>query len=161
MGNVRVLIGLGSNIEPRAEYISRAVEALGQVRGASVERVSANVASDPLDCPPGSGPFLNAVLLAHTSLTPHALLDHLLAIEKSLGRDRAGQVANAPRTIDLDLLIFGDMQINDDRLRVPHPRMKERAFVLDPLLEISPQEVDPETGRPLKEFRGALGDAGR
>ena len=96
--------------------------------------------SAPVDA---SGPdYLNAVVALHTALGPMALLDHLQSIELDLGRERPYR--NAPRTLDLDLLRYGEATINSPTLTVPHPRMYERAFVLQPLFEVAPHQVTPE-----------------
>jgi 2-amino-4-hydroxy-6-hydroxymethyldihydropteridine diphosphokinase len=83
--------------------------------------------------------FVNAVVALETELSPRELLDHLLAIEQEFGRDRAAGFTNGPRTLDLDILLFGDLVINEPVLKIPHPRLAERAFVLAPLNEIAPQ----------------------
>lgn len=98
--------------------------------------------------------FYNMVVEVETGLTPHGLLDRLSDIECALGRVRT--VRYGPRTIDLDLLLYGDEVLSDERLIVPHPRMGERAFVLVPLLEIYPGALDPRTGRAFAEHLHAL-----
>lgn len=85
--------------------------------------------------------FLNAVIVLETALAPHALLDGLLGIEKELGRDRSSGIQNGPRTLDLDILVFGDLLIQEPGLEIPHPRMAERAFVVIPLVEIASNEL--------------------
>lgn len=87
--------------------------------------------------------FVNAVVALETDLEPHELLRGLLEIEKEFGRDRAAGFANGPRTLDLDILLFGDLKISDENLEVPHPRLAERAFVLIPLCEIAPDAAVP------------------
>jgi 2-amino-4-hydroxy-6-hydroxymethyldihydropteridine diphosphokinase len=101
----------------------------------NVVRVSSFHETDPVDAPPGSPPFLNAVLLGYTSLAPLALLDALLAIERRLGRVRRG-VKNEPRVIDLDLIAYGALRMRTRRLTLPHPRAHEREFVMRPWREI-------------------------
>jgi 2-amino-4-hydroxy-6-hydroxymethyldihydropteridine diphosphokinase len=81
--------------------------------------------------------FVNAVVALETDLAPHELLDSLLAIEREFGRDRATGIVNGPRTLDLDILLYGDLEISEPNLRIPHPRLEERAFVLAPLCEIA------------------------
>ena len=83
--------------------------------------------------------FVNAVLALETSLAPHALLRQLLDIEKEFGRDRSRAIPNGPRTLDLDILLIGDLEMSEAGLELPHPRMEQRAFVLEPLHEIAPQ----------------------
>jgi 2-amino-4-hydroxy-6-hydroxymethyldihydropteridine diphosphokinase len=117
--------------------------------------------TEPVDCPPGSPPFLNAALgLWPTSgTTPESLLDDLLALEARLGRTRSGLV-NAPRVIDLDLIAFGDETRNTSELTLPHPRAHERAFVLAPLAEIAPGLVLPGQQKTVAELLATLGQQG-
>ncbi len=100
--------------------------------------------------------FYNAVVALATALTPGELLTALRTLEREAGRERP--FPNAPRTLDLDLLLYGEEIVAREELTVPHPRMHERAFVLVPLLEIAPQLVDLRTKRPLREALAALGD---
>ena len=100
-----------------------------------VVRVSSFHETEAVDSPPGSPPFLNAVLLGYTSLPPLDLLDALLSIERRLGRVRRG-VRNEPRTIDLDLIAYGAVRMRTPRLTLPHPRAHEREFVMEPLREL-------------------------
>jgi 2-amino-4-hydroxy-6-hydroxymethyldihydropteridine diphosphokinase len=90
--------------------------------------------------------FLNAVVALSTDLPPRALLDALLSIERRFGRDRAAALPNGPRTLDLDLLLYGDLVLSEFDLELPHPRLAQRAFVLVPLVEIAPNTVDPRSG---------------
>ena len=96
---------------------------------------------------PGQGAYLNAVVQAETALDPAEVLSSCLAVERDAGRVRS--VANAPRTLDLDLLLYGDAVLSGPGLTVPHPRLHERAFALVPLLDLAPDAVDPRTGAPL------------
>lgn len=100
-----------------------------------VVRVSDIIETDAVDAPAGSPPFLNAVIVGHTSLAPLALLDALMNIEARLGRVRRG-VRNAPRVIDLDLIVHGATRMRSVRLTLPHPRARERAFVMVPLRQV-------------------------
>ena len=97
--------------------------------------------------------FVNAVLALETDLSARALLDALMRIEKEFGRERTHAVSNGPRTLDLDILLFGDCVIDEPGLRIPHPRLAERAFVLTPLNEIAPEAVDPRSGVTIAELR--------
>lgn len=97
--------------------------------------------------------FVNAVACVETTLTPHALLDHLLAIERRHGRVR--EFPNAPRTLDLDIVLYGDLALDEPRLTIPHPRMCERDFVIVPLAEIAPDAVVPGRGR-VRELLAAV-----
>ena len=126
-------IGIGSNLGDRAKYIKSAIEKLKETRGIEVKRVSKIYETEPVG---GSkqGKYLNGVIEIETHLEPRELMAELEAIEKQLGRERS--VKNAPRTIDLDILLYGDKKINKPDLKIPHPRMYEREFVMKPLKEL-------------------------
>lgn len=96
--------------------------------------------------------FMNAVVALETDLDAHQLLDSLMSIEKEFGRNRADTVPNGPRTLDLDILLFGDSVIDEPGLHIPHPRIAERAFVLVPLNEIAPEAIDPRSGATLTKL---------
>lgn len=139
-------IGLGGNLDDPVTRIRAGTAALAQLAGSRVVARSSLYRSTPMglrDQPD----FINAVVRVATTLTPHALLEALLALERVHGRVRTQP--NGPRTLDLDLLLFDQMTIEEAALTVPHPRMHERAFVLAPLVEIAPQAVIP--GRGLAE----------
>src|SRR5260221_12307463 len=124
-----VLIALGSNLGDRGLYLRRAIDALGpDVR---VVRLSTVHETEPVDAPPASPPFLNMVVVGYTALPPAALLDRLRAIEQRLGRRRTG-IRNAPRTIDLDLILHSGHLARTPRLSLPHPRYRQREFVMRP-----------------------------
>jgi 2-amino-4-hydroxy-6-hydroxymethyldihydropteridine diphosphokinase len=127
-------VGLGANLGEAAATIRQAATELAGTAGVADVRLSALYASTPID---SSGPdYVNAVARLQTALSPEALLDALQAIEHRHGRLRPYR--NAPRTLDLDLLLYEDRQIDTARLTVPHPRMHERAFVLRPLQDLAP-----------------------
>lgn len=100
--------------------------------------------------------FVNAVVALDTELAPHELLDNLLAIEKEFGRDRATGIVNGPRTLDLDILILGDLEISEQNLRIPHPRLAERAFVLVPLCEIAAEVLVPGSEMRVTQLLASL-----
>jgi 2-amino-4-hydroxy-6-hydroxymethyldihydropteridine diphosphokinase len=100
--------------------------------------------------------FLNAAIAMDTELAPQALLDALLVIEKSYGRDRSDGIPNGPRSLDLDILLLGDLQVNDPGLQIPHPRLAERAFVLIPLNEIAPEVIVPGHRKTVAQLLQAL-----
>ncbi|PJI98683.1 2-amino-4-hydroxy-6-hydroxymethyldihydropteridine diphosphokinase [Acidovorax sp. 69] len=133
-----VFVGLGANLGDREATLRSALHAIGQLPGTRVERVSPLYGSAPVDA--GGPDYRNAVAELATTLTPQALLQALQIIEQSAGRERPYR--NAPRTLDLDILWFGDQVIDTPELVVPHPRMMERAFVLRPLADLVPQRVD-------------------
>jgi 2-amino-4-hydroxy-6-hydroxymethyldihydropteridine diphosphokinase len=143
-------IGLGSNLGDRQEYLDRALQALQEHPGIVVTQVSSTHETAPVGGPPGQGPYLNAAAELQTDLGPAELLDVLLEVERQLGRVRSERFG--PRTIDLDLLLYGDLLHEDPRLTVPHPRMAERAFVLGPLCEIAPDVVHPIRRRTVREL---------
>jgi 2-amino-4-hydroxy-6-hydroxymethyldihydropteridine diphosphokinase len=137
-------VGLGANIGPREVTLLRAVDLLSEADGLDVLGVSRFRETDPVgvvDQPP----FLNGAARIETSLGPRELLALLLEIERSLGRVREERWG--PRTIDLDLLVYGDRILDEPGLRVPHPRLPERRFVLEPLAELDPDLVIPGLGR--------------
>jgi 2-amino-4-hydroxy-6-hydroxymethyldihydropteridine diphosphokinase len=139
-----VFIALGSNLDDPHRQVRRAFDELA---GLPLTRVSAHSAlyrSAPLGNP-HQPEFINAVARIETALAPHALLAALMAIEQSHGRTRS--VPNAPRTLDLDLLLYGELTLHDKDLTLPHPRMHERAFVLAPLHEIAGDCAIPGRGR--------------
>ncbi|MEP7101263.1 MAG: 2-amino-4-hydroxy-6-hydroxymethyldihydropteridine diphosphokinase [Burkholderiales bacterium] len=138
----RVFVGLGANLGDLPAAIERAFEALGQIPCTRMLARSSLYVSAPRDA---AGPdYLNAVAELRSSQSAAELLMHLQAIEQRHGRERPYR--NAPRTLDLDLLLYGDEQIATAALTVPHPRLHERAFVLLPLAEIAPQLVIPGLG---------------
>ena len=126
------VIALGSNLGDRAYFLRRAIHELR--RAVDVVRVSSFMETDPVDAPPGSPRFLNAVIAGVTHLAPQALLDELLAIEARLGRRRTTR--NAPRVIDLDLILHSAHRARTRTLTLPHPRFQEREFVMAPLREL-------------------------
>ena len=132
-----VYVGLGANLGEREAALRQALAALGQCPGTRVLRVSPLYGSAPVDA--GGPDYLNAVAEVATTLAPEALLQALQAIEQSAGRERPDR--NAPRTLDLAILWFGDQVIDTPLLTVPHPRMAERAFVLRPLADLVPGRV--------------------
>ena len=151
----RVYIGLGSNMGDRRAYLRTAVIAVARLGGVEVLATSPVVETDPVGGPAGQGKYLNAAVEVETEIPPPELLRRLLAIEDSLGRERAERWG--PRTIDLDILLYGDEVIETDELTVPHPRMHERRFVLEPLAAIAPGARHPVTG---KTAAGMLAEVG-
>ena len=126
-------IGVGSNIDDRRKFIDSSIVELKKVRGVSVTRVSSVYETLPVSDIP-QGKYLNGVIEIETDISPKALLKELNRIEEKLGRKRT--VKNAPRTIDLDILYYGDEKIKDKDLIIPHPRIQEREFVLRGLKEL-------------------------
>ena len=140
----RVFVGLGANLGDREGTLRAAVEALAAEEGIEVVALSTLRETDPVGV--GDQPrFLNGAVALETTLAPRELLDRLLAVEQRFGRIRVpGE--HGPRTLDLDLLLCGDRTIDEPGLRVPHPRLHERRFVLEPLAELAPGLVVPGRG---------------
>ena len=142
---MRAFIGLGANLGEREATLGRALELLGERPGIQVVAVSSFRETEPvgyLDQPR----FVNAAAELETSLAPRELLDALLAVERDLGRTRDGP-RFGPRTIDLDLLVYGDEVVDEPGLEVPHPRLHERRFALELLAELAPGLVVTGRGR--------------
>jgi 2-amino-4-hydroxy-6-hydroxymethyldihydropteridine diphosphokinase len=142
---VRAFIGVGSNLGDRARLIADAVAALRRLPRTQVLRVSSLRETDPVDYL-DQPRFLNGAIEVETELEPRPLLEALLSIEHALGRDRATAPARGPRPIDLDLLVYGDSVLDEPDLCVPHARLHERQFVLEPLAELDPGLVVPGRG---------------
>ncbi|SRR5687768_10333738 len=138
---VTAYVAIGSNLGDREATIRSALLMLDKVEGVRVGRVSTLFENPSIGGPDDAPAFLNAAAEVTTTLDAASLLRRLLAIERSLGRQRRERWA--PRTIDLDLLLFGNSTIDEPHLTVPHPRMHERLFVLKPLAEIAPDAVHP------------------
>ena len=149
-----VFIGMGSNMGDRMDNLSQALVAIAALPSTHVENVSNAYESVPAYVE-GQGLFYNAVVEVSTGLEADTLLDHLLEVERALGRVR--DVDKGPRVIDLDLLLFGDEEWSSPRLTLPHPGIAERDFVVTPLLEIAPRTVLPD-GTHLKRSEARVGD---
>ncbi|MGC3987596.1 MAG: 2-amino-4-hydroxy-6-hydroxymethyldihydropteridine diphosphokinase [Pseudorhodoferax sp.] len=137
MPAVTAFVGLGANLGAARASVLAALEQLAALPATRLVRASSLYRSAPVDA--GGPDYINAVAELATELAPLALLDALQALETAAGRERPYR--NAPRTLDLDLLLYGDTEIDLPRLQLPHPRMAERAFVLVPLAEIAPERV--------------------
>jgi 2-amino-4-hydroxy-6-hydroxymethyldihydropteridine diphosphokinase len=151
---VDAYLAFGSNLGDREANLRAGVQGLAR-RGLRPDLLSSIWETEPVDSPEPLW-FLNLVARVRTSLPPLALLDLLLEIEREVGRVRT--VRNAPRLLDLDLLLWGDTVLETDRLVLPHPRMWTRRFVLEPLAEIAPDATDPRTGRAVAEALRVLAD---
>ena len=132
-------VGLGANLGDAPATLAWALKALGALPATSLLAASSLYKTAPQDCPPGSPDYFNAVAELRTALTAPDLLEALLALELQAGRERPYR--HAPRTLDLDLLRYGQARIDSLRLSLPHPRMHQRAFVLQPLAELAPDAV--------------------
>ena len=141
----RAFVGIGSNLGDRASALEQALDAIGALPATTVTRVSSIRETDAVglvDQPR----FLNGAVELETGLAPEALLAALLAAEQALGRDRRGVAQGGPRTIDLDLLLYDGRRIRRSELEIPHPRLHERRFVLEPLAELDPSLEVPGKG---------------
>jgi 2-amino-4-hydroxy-6-hydroxymethyldihydropteridine diphosphokinase len=147
-----VAVALGSNLGDRRGHLEWAAERLSTLL-ADV-RLSAIHETTPQGVPGPQPPYLNAAAIGRTTLAPEALLEALLALESARGRTRPSRLA--PRTLDLDLILYGRAVIDTPTLTVPHPRFRERAFVLQPLAEIAPDWIDPVTGRTVAALARSL-----
>ena len=143
----QVLIAVGSNLGDRRKNLDRALSLFGKIPDIRILKTSSVRETEPVGGPP-QGKYLNAVWLAETGLAPEKLLDELLAIEKKLGRER--REPDAPRTLDLDILFFGDQIIRRPGLVVPHSRLEQRVFVLEPLAELVPEWVHPRLKKTVR-----------
>jgi 2-amino-4-hydroxy-6-hydroxymethyldihydropteridine diphosphokinase len=152
----QVVIGLGSNIEPRLDTLRVAVARLRLLSETRLISVSPVYETEPWGVS-DQARFLNAAALVETALAPLGLLDALLAIERDLGRDRSSQSLRwGPRTIDLDVLFIAGLAVAEERLTAPHPRLREREFALRPLLDVFPGAVDPRDGTRLADCLSAF-----
>jgi 2-amino-4-hydroxy-6-hydroxymethyldihydropteridine diphosphokinase len=150
-------IGMGGNLASRAGA-PEATLAAAALRLESLGRVthrSSLYNTEPVGFS-AQPRFVNAVVALETELAPHELLDSLLAIEKEFGRDRAAGVVNGPRTLDLDILLLGELEISEPGLEIPHPRLTERAFVLVPLCEIAAEIFVPGCRKTVEQLLNRL-----
>ena len=151
----RAVLSIGSNLGERLTALQGAVNALADTPDVWVTGVSPVYETEPVDAPEGSEPYLNAVVLIDTTLAATRLLDRAMAIEDAFDRER-GEVRNAPRTLDVDLIVVGDRRSDTDELKLPHPRAGERAFVLKPWFDLEPDAVLPERG-PIADLLSRTG----
>ena len=155
---IRVAVALGSNLGDREAHLAFGLSAFPGFITNLQQSSWYNTA--PVGVPGDQPRYLNGVVIGETALTAREVLDHLLAIEEAAGRTRPAPLA--PRTLDLDLILYGDKKIEEPGLVVPHPRFRERLFVLEPLAEVAPEWIDPGTGQTisalLRQARQVLPD---
>ena len=147
----RAYLGLGSNLGDRGGHLGFALACLSRIgtvlaRGPVIE-------TDPVDCP-GGGKFLNTCICLETALVPSELLAAAAQIERQRGRGRTRR--NEPRVLDIDILLYGDLVLSGQALQIPHPRLHERGFVLEPLAEIAPNLVHPSLNLTVRGLLAAL-----
>jgi 2-amino-4-hydroxy-6-hydroxymethyldihydropteridine diphosphokinase len=154
----RAVLALGSNLGERMASLQGAVNALADTPDVWITGVSPVYETEPVDCPPDAKTFLNAVVMMDTTLAASRLMDRALAIEDAFERERS-EVTNAPRTLDVDLIVVGDRRSDEESLRLPHPRAAERAFVLRPWLDLDPEAEFPDLG-PVADLLGPIDQSG-
>jgi 2-amino-4-hydroxy-6-hydroxymethyldihydropteridine diphosphokinase len=141
----RAVLSIGSNFGERRNSLQGAVNSLADTPDVWVTAVSPVYETEPVEAPEGSKDFLNAIVLLDTTLSARTLLERAQAVEAAYGRERGGE-RNAPRTLDVDLIVLGDRRADDHDLVLPHPRAGERAFVLVPWLDVDPDAEIPGVG---------------
>lgn len=151
------LLSIGSNIGDRAAHLTDAVRRLGAEQGITVKAVSPFYRTAPVG-PVVQDDFINGAVRIVTELQPEELMRRCLAIEAQMGRDRANAVRWGPRLIDIDIILFDDITMHTDTLELPHPRFRERAFVLVPMVDIAPEWV--VAGQSLAEIASTMDRAG-
>ena len=154
----RAVLALGSNLGDRMGALQGAVDTIADTPDVWVTSVSPVYETEPVDSPEDAGLFLNAVMLLDTTLAAHRLLDRALAVEDAYDRERS-EVRNAPRTLDVDIIVVGDRRADDEHLKLPHPRAHERVFVLQPWHDVEPDAEIPGVG-PVKKLLEGLGSSG-
>ncbi len=139
------MLSIGSNLGERRNNLQGAVNTIADTPEVWVTAVSPVYETEPVDAPEGSKDFLNAIVLLDTTLSARTLLERAHAVEAAYGRERGGE-RNAPRTLDVDLIVLGDRRADEEDLVLPHPRAGERAFVLVPWLDVEPDAEIPGVG---------------
>ena len=152
--STQCLIALGSNLGDRLENLRVAIEELSNIDGLDIDDVSKLYETAPVGGPDQQGPYLNAALTATTTIGAAEMLAQLHRVEAIRERERT--IHWGPRTLDLDLLIYGDLVSNDPALEVPHPRQHQRRFVLVPVCDVAPDLVHPVLGRTMRDLLADL-----
>lgn len=152
---ITAYLGIGSNLGDRAQTIRSAIMALESAEGITVIAQSSVIETEPVGGP-GQGKYLNGAVGVMTTLEPRGLLDVCLEVERKHGRDRTQEARWGPRTLDLDILLYGREIISEPGLIIPHPRMHERPFVLIPLAQIGPSQWHPVREMTIQTLRDRL-----
>ncbi len=150
-----VFLGLGSNVGDRLGHLRWAIDQLAQLEHTTIQAISPIMETPPMG-PIEQGPYLNGVVELRTALGPWELLNKLHQLESARGRDRQREIRWGPRTLDLDIVLFGDLEMNQPGLRIPHTGLCDRLFVLEPLAHIAPERVIPGTGCCVRDALHAL-----
>lgn len=154
----RAGIGLGANLGERLEALQQARQALLAIEGLSPPVTSSAIyETDPVDCPPDAPSFYNAVVELDCALHPTLLLDHLQEIERAMGRP-SKRPRNGPRPIDLDILYIGNLVLQNEEILIPHPRLVQRRFVLQPLADVAPDLILPGRQQTIAQLLENLDD---
>ena len=155
---MRIGIALGSNLGDRLANLSSARKGIVDLVGDKALQMSPVYETEAIGCEPGAGKFLNAVLEIDYDADPTELLEELIRVEESLGRDR-DHARNVSRKIDIDLLYADELNVQNERLQLPHPRMHLRKFVLQPLADIRPDLILPNQTKPVRELLAQVQDS--
>jgi 2-amino-4-hydroxy-6-hydroxymethyldihydropteridine diphosphokinase len=155
---MRIGIALGSNLGDRLANLSSARKGIVDLVGDKALQMSPVYETEAIGCEPGAGKFLNAVLEIDYDADPTELLEELIRVEESLGRDR-DRARNVSRKIDIDLLYADELNVQNERLQLPHPRMHLRKFVLQPLADIRPDLILPNQTKPVRELLAQVQDS--
>ena len=153
-GETAAYLAIGSNLGDRGRYCFNAVQQISLIEQTRIVQIAPLIETAPIGGPPGSAPYLNGALHVETTLGAHALWTHLHKIETRLGRERREKWE--PRTIDIDLLLYGEKIISSDDLIIPHPMMHQRRFVLEPLAMVAPEAVHPAMGITIRDLLDRL-----
>ncbi|MFP4105303.1 MAG: 2-amino-4-hydroxy-6-hydroxymethyldihydropteridine diphosphokinase [Phycisphaerae bacterium] len=156
MDAVRAYIAIGGNLGDRYKTLRAAVDRLDESAGVRVRRVSTFIETDPVGGPARQGRYLNAAAEIETTLSPEHLLETLQQIEAEMGRNRTTEPRWGARTCDLDILLYDDRVVDEPGLTIPHPRMHQRLFVIEPLAEIAPHAIHPVLKQSVQQILQAL-----
>ena len=156
MNKQKAYIALGANLGNTKQTLTKALELLDKAKGITVINSADFITTAPVGGPQSQPAYTNSAAELEITITPHRLLYQLNKIEAELGRNRQKEERFGPRTCDLDILLIDDLILNSDDLVIPHPRMNERLFVLEPLAQIAPTAIDPKTNLSITELKSKL-----